>query len=126
MYGRALIDGRLESSDPAAAALRILTAPRLGPRKRAALVLVLEGVGYRAAARAVGLADHMALHRAASRMGLQLVHNRRAQYREAMRKIAVARDLLRCRERRSTVRESIRACSLATDAFVALHSGAHD
>jgi hypothetical protein len=109
--------------DPAEAAVRILASRRLGPRKRAALVLILEGVGYRAAARAVGLADHMALHRAAHRLGLRQLHCERARFRGAMQKIAEAQTLLvHGRKERSTVHDALRALSLATDAAIALRS----
>jgi hypothetical protein len=112
-----------EVPDPVAAMLRLMRSRRLGPRKRAALLLVLEGLGYRAAARAVGLADHMALHRTARRMGLRRIHNDRARFREAMHKLAKAQAILIPQgAKRCTTRGTLRALSLATDAATSLGS----
>ncbi len=69
--------------DGAAAATRILTS-RYRARVQTALVLVLEGVGYRRAAYSVGLRDHRDVHRAAGKLGLRELHLERKRLRDAM------------------------------------------
>lgn len=59
------------------AALRIITSTRLGERNRLGLLLYLEGVSARKAARAVGFADHAALWRRAKAHGLGGIHGAR-------------------------------------------------
>ncbi len=50
-----------------------------------ALLLVIEGLGYRRAARRAGLADHRDVYRAAGRLGLRELHLRRKQELEVIR-----------------------------------------
>jgi hypothetical protein len=99
--------------DPAALAASILAAPRLGPRMRAALLLYLEGLSAREAARAVGFKSHMALWRAAGRYGLHGVHNARREFREAIRKLAEAQRLMQ--RPRGGSAGALRAFVLSTD-----------
>jgi hypothetical protein len=111
--------------DTVDALVRILVSTRLRARKRVALLLILEGVGYRRAAHAVGLRDHMALHRAAGRMGLRRLHNERARYLASMHKLDIASSLLfRMSAGKGGLRDSVRAFSLATDALIAVRTGA--
>ena len=100
--------------DPAALAARILAAPRLGPRMRAALLLYLEGLSAREAARAVGFRNHMSLWRRAGSYGLHAIHNERRAHRKAIQKLAKAQTLLQ-RPRGGPV-GALRAFELATEA----------
>ncbi|MCP5059769.1 MAG: hypothetical protein GY937_23955 [bacterium] len=59
------------------AALRIMASTRLGERNRLGLLLYLEGVSARKAARAVGFADHAPLWRRAKAHRLCRVHQAR-------------------------------------------------
>jgi hypothetical protein len=97
--------------DPAVLAARVLAAPRLGPRMRAGLLLYLEGLSAREAARAVGFKSHMALWRAAGRYRLHAVHNERREFRAVAGKLAKAQDLLQ------RPGGAIHAFALATDAL---------
>jgi transposase len=105
--------------DPAALAARILAARRLGPRMRVALLLYLEGLSTREAARAVGFKSHMALWRAAGRYGLHAVHKQRQAYRKAATKLAQAQELLQ--RRRKGPLTPLRAFELAIEAHEVLN-----
>ncbi|MHC4340381.1 MAG: hypothetical protein ACYSX0_09250 [Planctomycetota bacterium] len=69
--------------DPVEALQRIL-ASRYGPKTQLALVYIVEGAGYRYAARLAGLGDHRDLHRAASKLGLAELHADRKRIRDTM------------------------------------------
>jgi hypothetical protein len=80
--------------DPARLAYAILSSRRLGQRTRTGLLLFLEGLSVREAARAVGLRSHMSLWRAAGRYGLREVNADRRRVREALHRLRRAEQLL--------------------------------
>lgn len=82
-------------ADPAYHAACILTSARLSFRMKAALLLYLEGLSERQAARAAGLRDHMGIHRAARRRdGLQRLHEQRQAFRQSAQSAAHAKATL--------------------------------
>jgi hypothetical protein len=105
--------------DSAALAAQILAATRLGPRMRTALLLYLEGLSAREAARAVGYRSHMSLWRAAGRWGLHGIHAERREFREAIRKLAEAQRLMQ--RPRGGPAGALRAFGLAVDAHVSIN-----
>ena len=70
--------------DPVAAVERVFSS-RYGPRVQRALICVLEGAGYREAARLAGLRDHKDIHRAARRLDLTCLHDERKDVRDSVR-----------------------------------------
>ena len=88
--------------DPANALVRLLSSKRMGAKKRVALLLYLEGIPVRQAARMAGLRDHMSTWRDAKRFGLQEIHKDRRDYREIARMTVNAQKYLQ-RDRKSLV-----------------------
>ena len=70
--------------DPVAVAESVFSS-RYGPRMQRALVLVLEGAGYREAARRAGLGDHKDVFRAAKKLELRELHEERRSARNVAR-----------------------------------------
>ena len=68
--------------DGVAAVTRILKS-RCSPRRKIALLYVLEGLSYRKAEAATGGHDDVALFRNAERMNLQRLHNQRKNERDS-------------------------------------------
>ena len=70
--------------DPVAATERVFSS-RYGPQVQRALIYVLEGAAYRAAARLAGLRDHKDVYRAARRLDLIGLHDERKDVRDSAR-----------------------------------------
>ncbi len=102
--------------DPAKTLLEVLESKRMGPKKRAGLILYAEGVPARECAKVVGLKDHMGLWRAAKRYGLLEIHRDRQAYRDAARKTLNAQNYFQ-----GSVKSPlgmVRASGDATDAYL--------
>jgi hypothetical protein len=107
--------------DACHAVARILASPRLRPRMQWALILYLEGLSAREAAKALGLRDHMSLWRRARAYGLQPIHAQRQAFRQSMQWAAEASAITaRGRGNQAGAMELAKATSLATDALLTL------
>lgn len=104
-------------------AARVLASRRLGGRKKAALVLYLEGLPVRQCARFVGLGDHMSLWRAAGRYGLHAPHRERSNYKRVLSMVARAEAMTSsARNGRAGAGQSLRGAILATEALEAIQT----